>query len=426
MFHLEDCWIGKRLEERNGSSDDDDWVIFLQIFFFKIKNLSVAFPIHSHLRKMSKITRSSKFRHTVAALGKREEWYTDLRPSTSTSDADTAAASSRFVGVVWENGNSVAVLPIDGVGKRLKEPIKIHAHSSQIYDIQFSSLSDNLLSTCAEDGSVKVFSLPDQLTADISNAEAVLQGHKRRTNAIRFHPSADGLLASASNDKTVKIWNIETAQGVLSLETTSPGNGLSWNFDGSMLGFSGEKVVAVLDPRANAVVQAGEGHLGVKASRLSWLGSSSFFATTGFGRSRERQVKPTTNFLILSFNLSSLLSFFFGIQLCLWDSRKLSSAVSNFNLDSSTGIIQPFFDSDTNLLFLAGKVCLPSFLFVRNYSHFLYTHPSHTHTHTLLHCRETETSDSMSFLRTRFLNFPRFPMMLPLKQLVWFQNVLWK
>lgn len=39
----------------------------------------------------------------------------------------------------------------------------------------------------------------------------------------------------------------------------------------------------------------------------------------------------------------------------MWDSRNLAKAVNTHNLDSSTGIIQPLYDGDAKMLFLAGK-----------------------------------------------------------------------
>lgn len=54
-------------------------------------------------------------------------------------------------------------------------------------------------------------------------------------------------------------------------------------------------------------------------------------ATTGFSKSRDR-------------------------QLAIWDASNLSKSLVMNNLDSSTGVIDIFYDNDTSLLFISGKV----------------------------------------------------------------------
>lgn len=64
--------------------------------------------------------------------------------------------------------------------------------------------------------------------------------------------------------------------------------------------------------------------------RVVWLGNTPFAFTTGFSKTRERQY-------------------------ALWDTRDLAKPVKMSSLDSSTGVIAPLFDADTNLLFLGGN-----------------------------------------------------------------------
>lgn len=93
---------------------------------------------------------------------------------------------------------------------------------------------------------------------------------------------------------------------------------------------SKDKRIRTLDPRANTVVSEGEAHVGLKAMRVTWLGNSPFALSTGFSKTRERQ---------------------YG----LWDTRDLSKPLKLTSLDSSTGVIAPLYDADTNLIFLGGN-----------------------------------------------------------------------
>ena len=206
---------------------------------------------------MSRFRNSSKYKHAIGALSKREEWYVDLRPSTSAYDAQCVAASANHVAVVWDSGNAVAMLRSCQVGKQKKEPFKIHAHSSQIYDIQFSPFDDNLLATGADDGRVRLWQIPENgLSSDLSQAFLDLQEHKKRVSVLRFHPTANNLLLSGGNDSQALVWDLETAKSVLKCDIDGNIQGLSWNYDGSLFAAStGSKTVSVWDPRAQKAVQ---------------------------------------------------------------------------------------------------------------------------------------------------------------------------
>jgi hypothetical protein len=42
-------------------------------------------------------------------------------------------------------------------------------------------------------------------------------------------------------------------------------------------------------------------------------------------------------------------------QYSIWDPRKLTTPISSQNIDTASGILMPFYDNDTCLLYLAGK-----------------------------------------------------------------------
>jgi coronin-1B/1C/6 len=77
-------------------------------------------------------------------------------------------------------------------------------------------------------------------------------------------------------------------------------------------------------------VQEGNGHQGIKGSRVVWLGDSDRLVTTGFSRMSDRQLN-------------------------LWDTANLEKPIKSEFLDTSSGVIMPFYDIDTKMLYLAGK-----------------------------------------------------------------------
>jgi len=64
--------------------------------------------------------------------------------------------------------------------------------------------------------------------------------------------------------------------------------------------------------------------------RLTFLGSKNKLFTMGFSKTSERQFS-------------------------LWDPRSLNTPLKTENIDTAAGILMPFYDDDTSVLFLAGK-----------------------------------------------------------------------
>jgi len=159
-----------------------------------------------------------------------------------------------------------------------------------------------------------------------------LSGHRKKVGTLNFHPTANNVLATSSADTTVKIWDIETGQtrnevgGHPDIIQSS-----SWDYNGTLYATaSKDKKVRMLDPRANAIIGEVEAHPGVKGMRLCFLGQRDKLFTMGFSKTSERQYS-------------------------LWDPRSLVTPLKTENIDTSAGILMPFYDNDTNILFLAGK-----------------------------------------------------------------------
>lgn len=154
---------------------------------------------------------------------------------------------------------------------------------------------------------------------------------------VQFHPVASNVLASASTDLSIKLWDIEKGQEKQELiGHTEIIQSMSWNYNGSLLATTcRDKRLRIFDVRSNQVVQEGPGHQGIKGSRVVWLGESNRLATTGFSKMSDRQLN-------------------------LWNTDDLSKPMKSEFIDTSSGVIMPFYDNDNSILYLAGKgyVCI--------------------------------------------------------------------
>ena len=77
--------------------------------------------------------------------------------------------------------------------------------------------------------------------------------------------------------------------------------------------------------------QEGNGHAGTKPSRVVFCGTTNKLFTTGFTRQSDRQY-------------------------AVWDVSNLSKALTMENIDTGSGVLFPFYDEGTKMVYLAGKV----------------------------------------------------------------------
>ncbi|KAJ1511050.1 Coronin-like protein crn1 [Coelomomyces lativittatus] len=169
-------------------------------------------------------------------------------------------------------------------------------------------------------------------THSITNPTVTLTGHQRKVGHVLFHPTAENVLASTSGDYSVKLWDISKAQEKIELSGhTEIIQSVTYNWEGDLLATTcKDKVLRVFDVRSKQIAAQGQGNQGVKGSRVVWLGDSSMLATTGFSKTLERQV-------------------------IVWDTKNLSTPVLTLSLDMSAGLLMPYYDKETSMLFLAGK-----------------------------------------------------------------------
>jgi len=105
-----------------------------------------------------------------------------------------------------------------------------------------------------------------------------------------------------------------------------------WDYSGAFCATtSKDKHIRIYDIRAQQqVALINEAHEGAKSSKITYLGPSGFLFSVGFTKQSMRQLK-------------------------IWDPRNITEPLKKLDIDQAAGAIMPFFDPDTNLLYLAGK-----------------------------------------------------------------------
>jgi len=282
---------------------------------------------------MSKFVRQSKFRHVFAEPSKLEHSYANLKLSKNPWDSNYCAVNSQFLAVCWQTGGggAAAVLPLKTTGK-LGEVALMEGHSAPVLDVAFSPFNDYILATASEDSTVKIWSIPEDGPKTTSTAAQELRGHGRKAGSVTFNPVANNILATSAIDFKVKVWDIE--QGAE--KATIDGHAgiiqsVEWNWNGSLMAtFCKDKKLRVIDPRSASVASEVEAHQGVKGGRATWLGRKGLIFSAGFNKQSER-------------------------RLAVWDPAKMSEPLVEQAIDNAAGIVMPFWDDSSSVLFTAGK-----------------------------------------------------------------------
>ncbi|CAK5267850.1 unnamed protein product, partial [Mycena citricolor] len=287
--------------------------------------------------------------HVFGQPAKKEHGLDNVKVTNSAWDTNVIAASGEYLSVNWNasGGGAFAILPLPspfnatGLYKLPDNLPLARSHTAPVLDTDWSPHNDRIVASAGEDGKVMIWKVEPAafegwgsegwVPTDFDPV-ARLDASPRKIGQVLFHPTASNVLASASGEHTIKLWDLanpEDPRTVLSGHTDTI-QSLSFNQTGTVLATTcRDRKLRLFDPRAGAdPVRVGDGHGGIKGSRVVWMGDNDRIATTGFSRMSDRQVS-------------------------IWETGGLGN-IKTLAIDQSAGVIMPFW-SDNNILFLAGK-----------------------------------------------------------------------
>ncbi|XP_060719212.1 uncharacterized protein coro1cb isoform X2 [Tachysurus vachellii] len=283
-----------------------------------------------------RVVRQSKFRHVFGQAVKNDQCYDDIRVSRVTWDSAFCAVNPKFVAIIVDasGGGAFIVLPLQKTGRIDKAYPTVCGHTGPVLDIDWCPHNDQVIASGSEDCTIMVWQIPENgLTTPLSEPVVVLEGHSKRVGIVTWHPTARNVLLSAGCDNVIIIWNVGTGEALITLDDMHPDMVFSvcWNRNGNLICTAcKDKKVRVIDPRkAKITAEKDKAHEGARPMRAIFLADGNIF-TTGFSRMSER-------------------------QLALWNSKNMDEPISVHEMDTSNGILLPFYDPDTNIVYLCGK-----------------------------------------------------------------------
>jgi coronin-1B/1C/6 len=281
--------------------------------------------------KMSFRMRQSKFRHVFGKAEKREQGYDNIRITKIPWDSTFCSVNPKYVAIITEaaGGGAFLVLPLEKTGRvDVANPL-VCGHKAAVLDIQWCPHNDDVIASGSEDCLVKVWQIPEGgLKVNLEESVVDLMGHQRRVGIVQWHPSAQNVLLSAGADNKVFIWNAGTGEAFCEIDFPDIPLSACWNIDGTRIVTScKDKKVRIFNPRNGELLKESRAHEGAKPMQTIYLKDGKIF-TTGFSRMSERQY-------------------------ALWDGNMNNIVIQE--VDNSNGVIFPFYDPDTAMIYLCGK-----------------------------------------------------------------------
>ncbi|XP_047426307.1 uncharacterized protein LOC124996927 [Mugil cephalus] len=285
---------------------------------------------------LRRVVRQSKFRHVFGQAVRNDQCYDDIRVSRVTWDSSFCAVNPKFVAIIIDasGGGAFLVLPLQKTGRIDKVYPTVCGHTGPVLDIDWCPHNDLVIASGSEDCTVMVWQIPENgMETPLSEPVVVLEGHSKRVGIVSWHPTARNVLLSAGCDNQIIIWNVGTGEAMINLEDMHPDVifSVSWSRNGSLLCTAcKDKKVRVIDPRKKKIVaEKDKAHEGARPMRAIFLADGNIF-TTGFSRMSER-------------------------QLALWKADNMDEPICVQEMDSSNGVLLPFYDPDTSVVYLCGK-----------------------------------------------------------------------
>ncbi|KAH7731691.1 Protein COR-1 d [Aphelenchoides avenae] len=282
---------------------------------------------------MANIVRQSKFRHVFCKPVKHELCMSEIKITEITWDSLFAAVNPKFIAIINKGaGGPFQVIPVNKVGRIDKDYPFVDAHKAPCLEVQWSPFNDNVIASCSEDTTAKVWLIPEGgLARTLSEPVVELCGHQKRVNTLAWHPTANNILLTAGGENKLLMWNVGTGEALLEIAGHPD---MIWsvcfNYDGSQFVTTcKDKKIRVLDTHTGQVLNEGAGHEGVKPQRAVFTQDGRII-TTGFSKRSERIY-------------------------ALRHIDNLSEPIIQEELDTANAVLFPLYDEDSGLMYLAGK-----------------------------------------------------------------------
>lgn len=275
----------------------------------------------------------SKYKNIFGEPNQKGQFDSIESRNNSNSDGSSIDVSPDFIAVNWltKGGGAIGILETNNFIRIKSNFPLIRGHTAPVTDLKFSPFVNNLLASASEDGTVKIWTIPENgLKEDMTSETQLFNGHSKKVSLIAFHPSVRDVIASVGSAQDLFVWNITNSEVISKISLNDQAYNIDWNQIGSLTALMCKnKKAYVYDVRSNSEILSTDGHDTAKVQKINFADENYLFST-GFNSKGFRELK-------------------------LFDMRNFSAPVQVHKIDTLSGMLTNYYDRDTGVAYLAGK-----------------------------------------------------------------------
>jgi len=288
--------------------------------------------------KEEKVSRGpmTRYRYLSAEPDPPREIYSNLPVSSSANHEfnEITTNGKQFAFIGSGSPSPIYIMP---VGKPFKfsggYPYIADAHKNQTSYLSFSPHKSNHLISSGEDGKIKLWEIPEEMTHNINEPLLTLQMLKR-VGVVKYSEAVNGLIAAASAQPELALWDLIKEEKCRNFSSNCSSQCQDLEFDSlsTMLFaiFKDGKLIG-FDPRSHSGdVLSTTSHVGIKHRRLVHMADLGLLASFGSNKINERQCS-------------------------IWDYRQFDKPLKTIEMDKSIGAIIPLYEEGSNILYCGAK-----------------------------------------------------------------------
>uniref|UniRef100_A0A0K2SZ79 Coronin n=1 Tax=Lepeophtheirus salmonis TaxID=72036 RepID=A0A0K2SZ79_LEPSM len=289
-------------------------------------------------RPMSKVFgRISKFKHLKGESLHKSKHFENLKNLSKTVPAEcnmVHANRKRIVLPISGPGGKLAVFEISKSGRIPDGVLPVLINKSNVMDFMWDPFDDNHLVAACDDGYLRHWKIPDSgLKQPINEPDLCFQTHNDKVQIVKFHPLAKDIVLTACFNRSVRVWDLNDMSEP-KFELKGHEDQLfsaEWSPCGKFVAtLCKDKKIRIYEPRQSLlpIIEGGE-VTPKKGARVVWVLNGQYLIITGFSRQSEQQVSV--------YKVDDL------------------AQVNSVILAVSPSVLIPYYDEDSNTLFLTGR-----------------------------------------------------------------------
>ena len=288
----------------------------------------------------------------------KNDFFSGCRLTRENTDGRLMAINDSYLAMAWENIGKINLVYSNNPSNLDLNNNLFNTNNSYILDMEFSPFNNKILSFSNISGDVTFSKIKEynEVTLDAFNY------HNNKISFINFNPVVSNVICCITSSGEIFILDTIKFSPLLEVQTSKTPNSIFWSPNGSLIGYIGNKILSIIDPREDTIFMEHKLSNYISKPKLAWLNNDSLVVTNSKNQNkflnifdiRKIEQNPYSSIEIGSNSYSDVITPFVNPELKLiYTTKKNDNAITIF--DYSNGSLQKikeFKSSEDNIFSL--------------------------------------------------------------------------